>query len=209
MTVENQPEVPSGSEPIPASGEVGKKDYVSHDSYVKAVGEAKRAKQKLAEATSRLAEFDEQVRLQKESKLLEEKNFTELLGQKNAEIERLANENNSHIKDKLDYRKMNAALGLLQQKGINIDPKYMGLLSLDNILISEESGEVVSDTVVSVVEGFQREHPRLVAPIGNLLPNLKSGQGQPKLSVDEWKKLSPEDKRKALSEKRVNHPGLS
>lgn len=209
MSEDNQPEVSSGDTPKAASGEAGKKDYVSHDSYVKAVGEAKRAKQKLAEANARLAEFDEQVKQQKEAKLLEEKNFTELLGQKNAEIDRLTAENNSHVKDKIDYRKMNAAVGLLQQKGINIDPKYMGLLPIDNILISEESGEVVSDTVVSVVENFQKEHPRLVAPIGKLLPNQKSGQSQNRLSVEQWKKLGREDKLKALQEKRVDHPGLS
>lgn len=208
MSEDNQDNVPSG-DTQPASGDVGKKDFVSHDSYVKAVGEAKRAKQKLAEANARLAEFDEQVKQQKEAKLLEEKNFTELLGQKNAEIERLSAENQSHINDKLDYRKLNAAVSLLQQKGINIDPKYMGLLPIDNILISEESGEVVSDTVVNVVENFQKEHPRLVTPLAKLLPNQKSGQSQNRLSLEQWKKLGRDEKRKALEEKRVDHPGLS
>ena len=187
----------------------GAKDFVSHDSYVKAVGEAKRAKEKLAEANARLQEVDQLIKQQKEAKLLEEKNFTELLSQKNSEIERLVAENQNHVKDKLDFRKMNAAVGLLQQKGINIDPKYMGLLPIDNILINEESGEVVADSVVNVVESFQKEHPRLVTPLGKLLPNQKSGQSQNRLSLDQWKKLGRDEKRKALEEKRVDHPGLN
>lgn len=140
---------------------------------------------------------------------MKRKNFTELLSQKNAEIERLSSLNESHIKDKLDYRKMNAAVSLMQQKGINIEPKYMGLLPIENIVVSEESGEIVADSVVNVVESFQKEHPRLVAPIGKLLPNQKSGQGPKRLSMDEWRKLGREEKQKALLEKRVDHPGLS
>jgi len=205
MSEDNQPNVSGGNDPE-ASGKG--KDLVSHDSYVKAVDEAKRAKEKLAQANARLQEVDELIKQQNEKKLLEEKNFTELLSQKNSEIERLMHENQSHVKDKLDYRKMNAAVSLLQQKGINIEPKYMGLLPIDNIMISEESGEVVADSVVNVVESFQQEHPRLVTPLAKLLPNQKSGQSQNRLSLDEWKKLSRDDKRKALEEKRVNHPGL-
>lgn len=207
MSGDNQSNVSGGNDPQ-ASGE-GAKDFVSHDSYVKAVGEAKRAKEKLAEANARLQEVDQLIKQQKEAKLLEEKNFTELLSQKNSEIERLVAENQNHVKDKLDFRKMNAAVGLLQQKGINIDPKYMGLLPIDNILINEESGEVVADSVVNVVESFQKEHPRLVTPLGKLLPNQKSGQSQNRLSLDQWKKLGRDEKRKALEEKRVDHPGLN
>ena len=206
MSEDNQSQGSSGTPPD-ASGNGGK-DFVSHDSYVKAVNEAKNAKAKMREMDARLQEYDELMKSQKEAKLLEEKNFTELLSQKNSEIERLSAENQSHIKDKLDFRKMNAAVGLLQQKGINIDPKYMGLLPIDNIVISEETGEVIADSVINVVDSFQKEHPRLVAPIGKLLPNQASGQSQNRLSLNEWKKLGREEKRKALIEKRVDHPGL-
>ena len=192
---------PSGTNPD--AGSEGKSDFVPYGSHVKVIDEAKTAKRKLADANARLAEIDAQNKLQNEKMLLEEKNFTELLTQKNSEIERLSGEVSDHVKDKRDFRKMNAAVGLLQQKGINLDPKYMDLLPTDQIMISEESGEVVSDSVVSVVENFQKEHPRLVTPIGKMLPNQKSGQGLAKLSAEEWKKLSPKDRQSAYKEGRI------
>jgi hypothetical protein len=208
MSEENNPN-PNDSSGVKAeaSGD-GKSGFVRHDSYVKAVDEAKSAKRRLADANARLAEFEVQEKQRKEQTLLDEKNFTELIAQKNAEIERLTGEVGNHVKDKQDFRKMNAAIGLLQQKGINLDPKYMGLLPIDDISISQDTGEVVADSVVNVVENFQKEHPRLVTPMGKMLPNQKPGQGLGKISITEYKNLSREGKIQALKEGRVDAPGL-
>jgi hypothetical protein len=202
----SNPNGSSGSD-TEASGE-SKPGFVKHDSYVKAVNEAKSAKARLADANARLAEIETQEKARQEQILLDEKNYTEIIAQKNAEIEKLSGEVNTHVKDKQDFRKMNAAIGLLQQKGITLDPKYMDLLPIDQIAISQESGEVVADSVVNVVENFQKEHPRLVTPLGKLLPNQKPGQGLGKISINEYKNLSREEKIKALKDGRVDAPGL-
>jgi hypothetical protein len=168
----------------------------------------KSAKRKLADANARLADYEVQEKQRKEQSLIDEKNFTEVIAQKNADIERLTGEVNSHLKDKQDFRKMNAAMGLLQQKGVNLDPKYIGLLPIDDIAISQETGEVITDSVINVVESFQKEHPRLVTPLGKMLPNQKPGQGLGKISINEYKNLSREEKIKALKDGRVDAPGL-
>lgn len=207
MTEDNSNPTGSGGTNTEASGE-SKPGFVSHDSYVKAVDEAKSAKKRLADVNARLTEIENQEKQRKEQLLIDEKNYTEVISQKNAEIDRLAGEVNTHVKDKQDFRKMNAAVGLLQQKGINLDPKYMGLLPIDQIAISHESGEVLADSVVNVVESFQKEHPRLVTPVGKMLPNQKPGQGLGKISISEYKNLSRDDKLKALKDGRVDAPGL-
>ena len=176
-------------------------DVVPYSSHVKVIDEAKAAKRKAQELQARLAEYEAKAKEIEESKLLEEKNYTELITKYKSDNERLMNEVQSHLKDKEDFRKMNAALGLLQDKGIQLETKYLDLLPIDQIQIDQESGQIDGNSLSSVVEKFQKEHPRLVIPRTKLLPNEASGNsGASKMTVEQWKKLgSPKERNEALA----------
>jgi len=91
---------------------------------------------------------------------------------------------------------------LLQSKGVNLESKYLGLLPIDQIEVTD-SGEIDNTSVTSVIENFQKEHPRLTLPATKLLPNDKPGSNSGKISLEEWKKLSPKDRQAAYKEGRV------
>jgi len=197
------PHDPSGIIPK-ASGE-GSDDVpkqVSYDTYQRTVEAEKAAKTKLRETQERLMIFENEKKSLEEQKLLEEKKHVEYIEQLKREKEELLNKSSSLERDRDDSRKLNAALGLLQQKGISLEPKYLGLVPLDQIAIVD--GQIDLTSVAAVVEDFQKEHPRLTAPPGKFLPNDKSGNGAQMIGLDEWKKLpSLKEKQDALKAGRV------
>lgn len=203
--IDNTPPGSGGTE-TKASGDSNntEKELVKRSSYVKAVDEAKNAKAKMREMAAELNEFRVQSERVAEEKLLEEKNFTELFEQQKMQIEALTSQNEAHQKDKTDFVKMQSALNVLQSKGVSLEQKYFDLLPLDQIQVTEE-GQVDAQSVSDVVEGFQKEHPRLTMPAKALLPNNSTGSGGDKMSISDWKKLGREEKQKALKEGRVKH----
>ena len=177
---------------------------VDYATYEKTIGEVKALKAQLAEHKSELKKFHDQQRKADEAKQLEEKNFHGVIEQLRAENELLKSENDGHKRDKSDYRKMNAVVGLMNAKGIQIEDKYFGLIPIDQI-ITDENGNPDRTSVAKVVADFQKEHPRLIAPPPKGLPNDRTSNGAQKMSIEEWQKLPPKEKITALKEKRVQH----
>lgn len=177
---------------------------VDYGTYEKTVGEVKSLKQQLAERNAELKKFHEAQREAENKKQLEEKNFTGVIEQLRSENDSLKQENELHKRDKTDFRKMNAVVGVMNAKGIQIEDKYFGLIPLDQVL-TDENGLPDKTSVAKVVADFQKEHPRLTLPPNKLLPNDRTSNGTPKISVEEWAKLPGEEKLKALKEKRVQH----
>jgi len=205
-----QPGSSSGN-PTETAGGVGETNTqtVSYDTYTKTLGEAKAAKTKLNEALEKLAHFETNEKSANEKKLLDEKNFAEVIENLKREKAELTDEVQTHKRDKTDFRKVNAAIGLLTEKGIALEPKYLGLLNLNDIQVSD-SGEVDLTSLAKVVSDFQTDHPRLVVPLGKLPPNGKTGGdgGLKKISMEEYSRLSNADKVTAIKEKRVEgQPG--
>lgn len=188
-----------------AKGDKRDQDFVKHSTYMNVLDEAKNAKGKLRDALAELNEFREKEKQLQEQKLLDEKRHVEIIESLKAEKERLLAEVDNHVKDKLDFRKMNAAMAVMQSKGINLESKYFGLLPIDDIAITED-GNIDGTSVASVVENFQKEHPRLTMPSSKLLPNDKSGSQGQQLSIEQWKKLGRVEKQQALKEGRVKSP---
>lgn len=194
-----------------ASGDVsqgsaeGKTDFVKHSTYARAIDEVKTFKSKYRDVQAELNEYREKEKALAESRLLEEKKFQELITQQKTEIDALKQANDHHIKDKMDFRKFNAAMSVMQSKGINLDSQYMSLIPIDDIGISDE-GDIDLTSVASVVDDFQKAHPRLTMPIKGLLPNDSSHSNSQKMSVEQWKKLPKEEKYKALKDKKVKFP---
>ena len=186
------------------SGALGSKDsgFVGKPTYDRAIDEIKNFKGKYREAQAELNEYKVKEQQLTEQKLLDEKRHLEVIEQLKSQNESLSKEVTSHVQDKLDFRKMNAAMSLLQSKGVNLESKYLGLLPIDQIEVTD-SGEIDNTSVTSVIENFQKEHPRLTLPATKLLPNDKPGSNSGKISLEEWKKLSPKDRQAAYKEGRV------
>ena len=193
----------------PQGGAEGDKktDYVKHSSYVQAIDEVKSVKGKLKGALAELNEYKVKEQQQKEQKLLDEQKHLEVIEQLKKQNDELIAQNSSHVKDKIDFRKMNAAMGLLQSKGVNLESKYLGLLPLDEIEVTD-SGDIDNNSVTKVVENFQKEHPRLTLPTAKLLPNQKPGSSVNKYSYEEWQRLPPKDRKAAYQEGRVKKPNF-
>lgn len=202
MTEEIQPDVSGGDNT--ESGAFGNDeiDVVKRTAYTRAIDEVKSVKGKYKSALAELNEYKAKEKHLEEQRLLDEKKHVEVIETLKMQVDELAKANTQHMQDKLDFRKMNAAMSLMQAKGINLEQKYFGLLPIDQIEVTDD-GDIDSNSVASVIDNFQKEHPRLTLPTAKLLPNDKSGSSGPMISIQEWKKLGREEKRQALKDKRV------
>lgn len=204
MDADNTPQGSGGTNINAGGSDDNTEELVKRSTYVKAVDEVKSGKAKIREMAVELNEYKVERERLAEEKLLEEKNFTELFQQQKAQIETLTAQNETHQKDKTDFVKMQSALNVLQSKGVSLEQKYFDLLPLDQIQVTQE-GQIDAQSVADVVEGFQKEHPRLTISAKALLPNNSTGSQGDKISMDEWRKLSPADRKKTLKEGKVKH----
>jgi hypothetical protein len=207
MNAESHLDGSSGSSSDLASGDGagdGKPKHVSFDTYEKTLRAERNAKQKLQEVQERLLTFENEKKSVEEQKLISEKKHVEYIEQLKREKLELEQKTSHLLQEQTDFRKLNATLGLLQEKGIQLEAKYLGLLPLDRIEITDE-GSIDLTSVSQVVTDFQKEHPRLTAPAKAFLPSDKSGSAANALSVEEWKKLSYKEKTEAMKAGRVKH----
>jgi hypothetical protein len=193
MTV--PPSDPSGNTVDPASGGDGKS--VSLETYQKTLSAEKNAKQKARELQEQLDVINAQKNVENEQKLLDEKKHLEVIENLKKEKLELESRTKSLLQDRTDSRKLNSVLGLLQEKGVSLDGKYLGLLPLDKINIGDD-GSIDLTSVATVVQEFQTEHPRLVAPAKAFLPSDKTGHNAGNISYEAWCKLPLKEKEDAL-----------
>jgi hypothetical protein len=189
----------------PNGGAEGKKqdDFVSREAYERAIDEVKTFKAKYREESAKNNEFESQRKQAEEQKLLEEKKYLELIENLKREKEQLTGTNQQFQTERENFRKMNAVLSSLQERGINIESKYYDYLPIDKISFDDD-GMIDGSTLSSAVDGFVKEHPRLVLPTARLLPNNKTeSNGGAQVSFDEWKKMGPKERQKAYADKRV------
>lgn len=208
MDTESHLDGSSGTSSDLASGDGahgdGKPKHVSFDTYEKTLRAERNAKQKLQEVQERLLTFENEKKSVEEQKLISEKKHVEYIEQLKREKAELEQKTSHLLQEQTDFRKLNATLGLMQEKGIQLEAKYLGLLPLDRIEITDEGG-IDLTSVSQVVSDFQKEHPRLTAPAKAFLPSDKSGSAANALSVEEWKKLPYKEKQEAMKANRVKH----
>lgn len=199
---ENTPNQPVG-DGQPQGGAEGKnQDFVSREAYERAIDEVKQVKNKYRDASAKLNEFELIQKQAEEQKLLDEKNYLELIENLKVEKTNLENTNKQYITERENFRKMNAVLSQLQDRGINIESKYYDYLPIDSVSFDED-GKIDGTSLAGAVDNFVKEHPRLVLPSARILPNNKSENGGTQISVEEWKKLGPVERSKAYKEGRV------
>ena len=196
---------PSGTPTDPASGGGNNKNgFVSVETYKKTVAAEKNSKAREAELAAKVAEYEAEKEASREAQLLAEKKHMTVIEEQKLKIQELSGHVQKREKDITDFQKMTAIMGAMTEKGINLESKYMGLVPIDQVKISDD-GQVDTQSVFDVVNNFQRDNPRLVLPFDKMLPNEKSGSVK-QMSTDEWKKLGSKAEREAaLKEGRVKH----
>lgn len=187
-----------------ASGGGEKGDFVGRKAYEKSVAAEKNLRSSNRELSARLAEYEAKEKAAAEQQMMEEKKFSEIIDQQKARISELEGTVTNQSQSMQDFQKMTAVMGMLQEKGINLESKYMNLVPLDKIQLQDD-GAVNVASVSEVVSNFQQEHPRLVTPLSKMLPNDKSGSLKSQMSVEDWKKLDYKEKQEAWKEGRVKH----
>lgn len=193
-----------GSQHAGGAGEGSDKPgFVSLETHQRSVSNEKKLRTELREAQERLLSFDNDQKAREEQSLLDQKKHVEVIDQLKKQNLEILGENQSLKREQTDFRKLNAAVGLLNDKGIRLDPQYYGHLRLDEIQITENG--IDSTSVATVIDSFQKEHPRLTLPASKFLPSDKSGDSAGKMSVDQWKALPFKEKQDALKKGQVKH----
>jgi hypothetical protein len=202
MTQANQNN-PGGIDPLAGGegqdGESQIQDKVDYRTYRKAVDNEKKLKQALAERETRLAEFEKQQQAANEAKLLEQNQHLTVIEQLKKQNEELNGKIQSFHEAQTFSRKMHAAVGLLHQKGIQLDQKYLDLIPADAIQVDAE-GKPDMASVVKAVDSFIKEHPRLVAALPNDLPGTRPGNSSTTLTYEAWTKLPPKEKKERFKD---------
>lgn len=181
-----------------------KPSSVSYDTYNRTVQSEKKLRDALRETQEKLAVFENEHKTREEQAMLDQKKHVEYIEQLKKQNAEILGENQRLKSEQTDFRKLNAAVGLLNEKGIRVDPQYYGHIRLDEIQFTENG--VDHSSVATVIDTFQKEHPRLVAPSSKFLPSDKSGDSGAKMSIDDWKKIpDPKEKVEALRKGLVKH----
>ena len=178
-----------------------KNDSVSYESYLKAVNEAKTAKEKLREA---------QLLIEKsgEDKMKADGDWKGLLESRDNKINELSTALNE-IKSQygnlnsqvLESKKLSKVLGKL---GGDLDNKYFNLIDLDDVKVNPDTGEIDDISVSEVAERYKATFPETLK--SKINPNMLGDNGgsnknAEKIKYSDWEKLSYKDKVKWLSKK--------
>lgn len=201
MTQANH-QIPGGDSPDAGgdgNGDSQIPDKVDYRTYKKTVDNEKNLKKQLAETNARLAQFEQQQKAIEEQKLLEQNQHIEVINQLKKQNEELNGKLTSFQLQQQEARKLNAAMGLLNQKGIQLDPKYLDLIPTEDIQVDAD-GKPDMTSVVKAIDSFVKEHPRLVAALPPDLPGTRTGGSGGNLTYEQWTKLPPKEKKERFKD---------
>lgn len=176
---------------------------VSHETYLKVLGEKKAA-------TARLREFEETQRKAEEERLKKDGDWKGLIEAREAEITTLRKslEDTSSMFGKLNDRVINGEKlsSVLSALGSDVPSKYFGLIDIDEVSFNPETGEIDTLTAKKVAEKFKREYPEVLKKkvhsdmMGSGHGNGVSGGNT--IRRNDWIKL-PYDKQKAFKQSQI------
>ena len=175
----------------------GSGDSVSYSSYQKLLDEKKSLQNKFRETQ---AELDKRLQAEQdaENKRLEEqgewKKRAEQLEAERDEWKNKFGDLNSNV---TESRKI---VSVLEMFPGNVRKEYHHLIDTDEIFVDPDSGRVDESSIKKVAEKFSKAFPELIQRRDG--PGIPDGepQGGKTLSVDEWRKLPPKEKRERYSE---------
>ena len=183
-----------------------KSGTVSRDAYDRSVTSEKNLRKQNETLQARLNQFEAEKAELENKKLLDEKNYKELVDKQKKQIDELTGSNKTLLEQRDNTRKLTSFVGLMQEKGLSMEPKYFELVPIDSIKINND-GTIDHTSVAEAVKNFQTEHPKLLAQPTTFPPNGKTGNGPgKKMSMAEWQQLPYAEKEKAWKEDRVEKP---
>lgn len=179
--------------------EGSKDDFVARNAYENAVSESKKAKARARAAEAKAAKLEADIKAQDEAKLEEEGRWKEIAEAKAKEAEEAKAENLA-VRDKFHKQQkiqavLNALPGKLKQT------VYQSHILVDAIGI-DDNGQPDAQAVTAEATRFMTDHKDLVQlSSDDDLPNVPAGKGgKPALTMDEYKKLPLEERKKRRRE---------
>ncbi len=175
----------------PSNDPAGKKDMVSHETYLKVLGEKKAMAAKLAanEAEKKAAE-DRALKEKEDYKSLAEKREAELKDEREKRL-------------KLEERSANALKlrAIVDGAGGTIDREYWDLLPIGMVEMDPETGLPTESSVASAVKLVQTKYAKIITPKNASLPPSDAARGgNVKLDYKTWLNLPDVERIKRRSE---------
>ena len=190
---------PGGGNP-PSKDNPGKPegDWVKHETYSRTLGEAKKAKDELRDAQSKLAEYEKRDKKKEEDELKKKGELQKIIDNKEEEIAKLNDKISGYEMTFNNGKKLSAFFDALG--GARVSDKYLGLVDTDRIVMNPETGEIDKTSAAKYAEEFKKEHPKLLETPGKG-PGLPSDapQGDDGLTVEAWKKLPLKERREKMA----------
>lgn len=186
MEAQGTAPVEQTSDSVNQSDQSAAKDFVSLETHRRLLDEKKKQKALLDELLAK-----EKMREEEEARKRGDFQKIELGLKEELEVERQKRISLENMFT--NGRKLNAVTEAL---GGNIEPKWLKLLDVNDIVVHPETGEVDHMSVAKVAEAFRKEFPEAIKK-GPVLPSqhpqgVQGGSGR--IAESEWKKL------KSLSE---------
>jgi len=163
---DGQPEGGFGSSTPPASSQTSsnsvdddendKGKFVSRESYERMQKDLHRFKSRARESESKNNEYETEAKARAETKLLEEKNFQQVIDTKNKEIEELNGAiSNFRVRDE-QAAKYSALTDALGQR---VPDKFLPVIPLDDIKFVD--GQIDLDNLKEVAGRFKTDYPEI------------------------------------------------
>lgn len=179
------------------AGSEGAKESVAFESYQKLLDQHKKSKETQKELAEKLKAYEDEKRIQEESKLKEQGEYKKIVEARDAENKKLKEDLDLFKKSLYDGAKLQAVLEKLPGKVRN--KSYLGFIDIDKVAIDPETNAIDEKTVEDVASIFVKEHSHLLEiSNGKSLPT-DSANGSRKLSYDEWLKLPLKEKKEKLN----------
>lgn len=180
MTEQKAPVEQSGT-PVAEPENKDQRETVNYETHRKLLDEKKKIQ-------SQLAEFLAKEKEREESEARKRGDFEALLKARNEELERERKAREDLESRIMQGRKMNAVLEAL---GGSVDPKWVKLIDVSEVVVNPETGEIDQMTVARQAEALKREWPEMVSTRGKLPSQAPKGLegGLGMITESEWRKL--------------------
>lgn len=190
----------SGADPKNPGGEPGDNtpNQVSYETHRKLLAEKKKRDEELAQMKQRLDAFELDRKKQDEEKLLSEKNFQQLLKNREEELAK-ERESGKKLQDMVNNSLKRRAF--LDSVNGAIDDQYWSLIDLSTIAIDPDTNMPDDASVQASARDFEKKFP-LVLKRRDGGPRLPTDapRGSTGLTYDEWLRLPAEEMRKRQKE---------
>ena len=191
---------PGGSGEIPNKNDPNEaptsKDSVSYESFKKVLDEKKSVQDRMKSLEDELNKFRSEEKKREEAKLREKEDWKKLLEQREQELTDYKQKFEGLNTQITEGRKLSAVLSQITGE---VPDHYLGLISTDDVAVDPETGMPDTASALRVAKEFEKRYPEVIKRrAANGLPANAPQGGNSKLTIDEWKKLPYEERKKNI-----------